>query len=106
MHYTEPPRHGLLNPTATPFASQQFVNLPYPSYAISNHLVVLEGQKIPCYSRVIPTPHQKYPCVMGVDKRIIKAGNGVDLPKKGDVITMEYTGYLYDQTVIESKGQK
>jgi len=43
---------------------------------------------------------------MGVDKRIIKEGNGVDFPKKNDVVTMEYTGYLHDQKAIESKGQK
>ena len=33
---------------------------------------------------------------MGVEKTIIKPGNGVDRPKKGDEVSMEYTGYLYD----------
>ena len=38
---------------------------------------------------------------MGVTKETIKAGNGVDQPKKGDDVTIQYTGNLYD----ESKGQ-
>lgn len=43
---------------------------------------------------------------MGVDKKIIKAGNGVDFPKENDEVTMEYTGYLYDLTASGFKGQK
>ena len=38
---------------------------------------------------------------MGVTKETIKSGNGVDQPKKGDDVTIQYTGNLYD----ESKGQ-
>jgi len=34
---------------------------------------------------------------MGVDKKILKEGNGTDKPKNGDNVTMEYTGWLYDQ---------
>ncbi|MCJ1354436.1 MAG: FK506-binding protein 2B [Icmadophila ericetorum] len=37
---------------------------------------------------------------MGVTRKILKEGNGVDKPKKGDTVTIEYTGNLYD----ESKG--
>ncbi|KAL6717080.1 hypothetical protein ACLMJK_004995 [Lecanora helva] len=37
---------------------------------------------------------------MGVDKKIISTGNGTDVPKVGDEVTIEYTGNLYD----ESKG--
>ncbi|KAF2403384.1 peptidyl-prolyl cis-trans isomerase [Trichodelitschia bisporula] len=33
---------------------------------------------------------------MGVEKITISPGNGVDFPKQGDNVTMEYTGYLYD----------
>ena len=29
---------------------------------------------------------------MGVEKQIIKEGNGVDIPKKHDEVAMEYTG--------------
>jgi FK506-binding protein 1 len=29
---------------------------------------------------------------MGVTKEIIKPGNGVDIPKKNDEVSMEYTG--------------
>ena len=39
---------------------------------------------------------------MGVDKKTITKGNGTDTPRKGDEVTIEYTGNLYD----ESKGAK
>ncbi|KAL2047051.1 hypothetical protein N7G274_001069 [Stereocaulon virgatum] len=39
---------------------------------------------------------------MGVSKKVIKEGNGTDWPKKGDDVTIEYTGNLYD----ESKGSE
>ncbi|OCL02833.1 peptidyl-prolyl cis-trans isomerase [Glonium stellatum] len=35
---------------------------------------------------------------MGVDKKILKEGNGVDLPRNGDTVAMEYTGFLFDNT--------
>ena len=34
---------------------------------------------------------------MGVQRKMYKAGNGVDFPKKGDNVTIEYTGNLYDE---------
>ncbi|MCJ1284494.1 hypothetical protein MMC26_003826 [Xylographa opegraphella] len=37
---------------------------------------------------------------MGVTRKVVKPGNGVDRPKPGDEVTIEYTGNLYD----ESKG--
>ncbi|MCJ1403973.1 FK506-binding protein 2B, partial [Xylographa trunciseda] len=39
---------------------------------------------------------------MGVTKRVLKEGNGVDKPKQGDEVTIEYTGNLYDQSKGES----
>ncbi|KAK4696068.1 hypothetical protein P7C71_g1791, partial [Lecanoromycetidae sp. Uapishka_2] len=36
---------------------------------------------------------------MGVTKQIIQAGNGAERPKKGDEVTIEYTGNLYDESV-------
>ena len=39
---------------------------------------------------------------MGVTRKIISKGNGTDKPKKGDTVTIEYTGNLYD----EAKGSK
>ncbi|MCJ1473167.1 hypothetical protein MMC13_001818 [Lambiella insularis] len=33
---------------------------------------------------------------MGCDRKVLKAGNGVNVPKKGDTVIIEYTGYLYD----------
>ena len=32
---------------------------------------------------------------MGVDKEVIKEGNGKDYPRPGDQVTIEYTGNLY-----------
>lgn len=45
---------------------------------------------------------------MGVQKKILKPGNGVDRPQKGDSVTMEYTGWLYDANKPENdyKGSK
>ena len=39
---------------------------------------------------------------MGYDRKVFKAGNGVDVPKKGDAVEIGYTGCLYD----ESEGVK
>ncbi len=33
---------------------------------------------------------------MGVTRKVLKEGNGTDKPKKGDEVTIEYTGNLYD----------
>ncbi|MCJ1483156.1 hypothetical protein MMC06_003323, partial [Schaereria dolodes] len=33
---------------------------------------------------------------MGVDRTVLEQGNGTDRPKKGDEVTIEYTGNLYD----------
>jgi len=41
---------------------------------------------------------------MGVTKKQLKPGNGVDKPQKGDTITMEYTGNLYDANAPDTKG--
>jgi FK506-binding protein 1 len=43
---------------------------------------------------------------MGVSKKITKEGNGANFPEAGDEVTMEYTGYLYDRSASEFKGQK
>ncbi|KAG9586617.1 hypothetical protein KCU86_g22179, partial [Aureobasidium melanogenum] len=40
---------------------------------------------------------------MGVTKQVIKQGNGVDKPKNGDNVTMEYTGWLEENG---SKGKQ
>jgi len=36
---------------------------------------------------------------VGVIKEVLKPGNGVDRPKKGDNVAMEYTGWLYDSSI-------
>lgn len=33
---------------------------------------------------------------MYYDRKVLKAGSGTDIPKKGDTVTIEYTGYLFD----------
>ncbi|KAK5173452.1 uncharacterized protein LTR77_002133 [Saxophila tyrrhenica] len=43
---------------------------------------------------------------MGVTKQMITPGNGVDKAKKGDQITMEYTGNLYDESAPNKKGNQ
>ena len=35
---------------------------------------------------------------MGVETKVLKEGNGTDKPQKGDEVTIEYTGNLYDET--------
>jgi len=41
---------------------------------------------------------------MGVEKKVLQSGNGLDTPKKGDTVTMEYSGWLYDPTKPDNKG--
>jgi len=33
---------------------------------------------------------------MAVTKKVLRNGNGVDKPNKGDEVVIDYTGYLYD----------
>jgi len=39
---------------------------------------------------------------MGVTRKLLKEGNGTDKPKKGDVVTIEYTGNLYDESKADN----
>jgi len=41
---------------------------------------------------------------MGVEKIINSEGNGADFPKKGDYVTMDYTGWLFDESAPGNKG--
>jgi FK506-binding protein 1 len=43
---------------------------------------------------------------MGVEKKLLKAGNGVDRPKMGDTVSMEYTGWIFDKSKHDFKGDK
>ena len=45
---------------------------------------------------------------MGVTRKVIQHGNDVDKPKKGDEVTIEYTGSLYDlnQADNECRGKQ
>jgi FK506-binding protein 1 len=43
---------------------------------------------------------------MGVTKHVIKSGNGVDRPQNGDTVTMEYTGWLFDESKESKKGNQ
>ena len=43
---------------------------------------------------------------MGVSKAILKEGNGKDYPKKGDHVTIEYTGNLYDPEASGNRGKQ
>ncbi|KAJ5770410.1 uncharacterized protein N7511_002461 [Penicillium nucicola] len=39
---------------------------------------------------------------MGVDKKTLVPGNGVDFPRKGDNVALHYTGYLYDASKADN----
>ncbi|KAI4930187.1 hypothetical protein J4E85_004812 [Alternaria conjuncta] len=41
---------------------------------------------------------------MGVEKLVIRPGNGIDFPKKHDEVSMEYTGWLFDDDAPDHKG--
>jgi len=43
---------------------------------------------------------------MGVEKQLLQDGNGVDKPKKGDEVTIEYTGWLYDANKAQHRGNQ
>ena len=60
-------------------------------------------------TREAPSPSQQpdtESIIMGVTKETITPGNGVDRPKQGDTITMEYTGNLYDDGASNQKGKQ
>ena len=40
---------------------------------------------------------------MGVTRKILQQGNGSDRPNKGDMVTIEYTGNLYDDAAGAGK---
>jgi FK506-binding protein 1 len=42
---------------------------------------------------------------MGVTKTVLAEGNG-PIPKKGDQVTIEYTGYLKDTSKPDQKGEE
>lgn len=52
------------------------------------------------------SPSNSISSIMGVTKTVIKQGNGVDKPKSGDTITMEYTGWLHDSSAANNKGKQ
>ena len=39
-------------------------------------------------------------------RHVEKQGNGQDYPKKGDTVTIEYTGWLYDQSANQNRGKQ
>jgi FK506-binding protein 1 len=43
---------------------------------------------------------------MGVTREVIKQGTGAEKPRKGDEVTVEYTGYLYDDKVGPEKNYR
>ncbi|ERF76785.1 hypothetical protein EPUS_02324 [Endocarpon pusillum Z07020] len=40
-----------------------------------------------------------------LQKEVISPGNGIDKPKAGDVVTMDYTGWLYEKNQPENRGK-
>jgi len=43
---------------------------------------------------------------MGVEKVVLRRGNGSDVLKKHDEVSMEYTGWLYDESAPNNKGKQ
>ncbi|CBX90672.1 FK506 binding protein proline rotamase rapamycin-binding protein [Plenodomus lingam] len=43
---------------------------------------------------------------MVVEKAVIRPGNGIDTPKKNDEVSMEYTGWLFDEDAPDCKGKQ
>jgi FK506-binding protein 1 len=43
-----------------------------------------------------------------VQKQLIKSGDGVHKPQKGDQVTIQYTGWLYDasQAANQNRGKE
>ena len=41
-----------------------------------------------------------------LDRTLLAAGNGKDYPKRGDEVTMEYTGWLHDSSKSGNKGSQ
>lgn len=39
---------------------------------------------------------------MGVTKTVLRPGNGQDAPKKGDHVSIHYTGCLYDESKADN----
>jgi hypothetical protein len=40
-----------------------------------------------------------------LQKEVIREGNGTDKPKAGDVVTMDYTGWLYEKNEPNNRGK-
>jgi FK506-binding protein 1 len=38
-----------------------------------------------------------------LQKKLIQSGNGTDRPKKGDEVTIQYTGWLYDASATDNQ---
>ena len=91
---------------------------PAPLLFTLHYLTALARSKDPTYRLVLeqpipkaqshvlslkahsPSTHLHLPhisSVMGVTRKVLKEGNGADKPKKGDDVTIEYTGNLYDE---------
>lgn len=60
----------------------------------------------PTYTPHLILPSPTINCIMGVEKTVIREGNGVDRPRRGERVTMEYTGWLYDTSAPGNKGSK
>ena len=41
-----------------------------------------------------------------LEKTIIEPGNGTNKPKKGDTVSMQYTGWLYDPAAPQKRGKE
>lgn len=47
-----------------------------------------------------------YSMAQSLEKTIIEPGNGTNKPKKGDTVSMQYTGWLYDPAAPQKRGKE
>jgi hypothetical protein len=91
----EEPGHSVLYPH---LRQTPYLVLPHfrPNFLTYNYLRILSYLELQSSTDI----------TMGVEKTVLSEGNGSDTPKKGDTVTMEYTGWLHDTSKPENKGNQ
>lgn len=78
-------------------------NAPPPFVAARSFLT--STSKLSSSSTATPTPPKKSTTIMGVEKILLQEGTGA-IPRKGQTVTIEYTGYLRDVNAENEKGEQ
>jgi FK506-binding protein 1 len=67
--------------------------------------VPVRATKLPTLSTFTTRSFSRTAAIMGVTKTVLAEGSG-PMPKQGDTVQIEYTGYLKDISKPEQKGEK